>query len=437
MKILALKSPLSFKARRFFCSSIFLQESKKTALYDLHLAYDAKMVDFGGWNMPLIYNRSHSRDRPGGLSIAESVHHTRTYASLFDVSHMLQVNIKGSNRKDFMERVTVADINEIDSSNNATNKIPTKGLALNNASLSLMLSESGGILDDCIITNLSDSIYMVSNAGCAEQDWNWLNKWCKHYKNEGMDIELERLSDFSLLALQGPKAVNALEKIVHDSADSTDFKTFGFMTCRRLRLKNDIECLVSRLGYTGEDGFEIQVHSSKAPELASLILENDASVPVEWAGLGARDILRLEAGLCLYGHDLDSHTTPIEGTLLWTIGKRQRKLGTFIGSDKVLKQIEGTLPVEKKRVGIIMKPEVQSAPAREGYEIYSTGENPEKLGVVTSGCPSPCLNENIAMGYVKLGHHKAGTEVNIKVRKKFVKALVSKMPFVPNRYYKV
>jgi len=221
------------------------------------------------------------------------------------------------------------------------------------------------------------------------------------------------------LALQGPKAASVLQELC-----GKDLRDFMFMTARHLNIKGS-ECHVTRSGYTGEDGFEIGVSSSASIQLANLLLKYPN---VQLAGLGARDSLRLEAGLCLYGHDLDDTTTPVEAGLTWTIGKRRRKEGGFLGAEHVLPQIkEG---VKHRRIGLI----VEGAPARENAEIYNIED--ELIGKVTSGGPSPSLQKNIAMGYVKSGYHKSSTELQVKVRNRMQKAQVVKMPFVSTRYYK-
>ncbi|RKO89919.1 hypothetical protein BDK51DRAFT_31693, partial [Blyttiomyces helicus] len=208
------------------------------------------------------------------------------------------------------------------------------------------------------------------------------------------------------------------------SLSGQDLSTFGFMTARKMDIKG-IPVYISRCGYTGEDGFEISVPHEEVTRLSSLFLE---SPEVELAGLGARDSLRLEAGLCLYGHDLDDTVSPVEGVLAWTIGKRRRAEGGFLGADKILPQIKGG--VTRRRVGLF----IEGAPAREGAEIYTKEE--ELVGKISSGCPSPVLKKNIAMGYVKTGSHKVGTELKVKVRNRMQDAVVTKMPFVPQRYFR-
>ena len=374
------------------------QMLKKTALFDMHVQHGAKMVPFAGWSMPVQY---------GNLGIAASALHTRTAASLFDVSHMLQTRVTGRDRHAFLERLTVADV---------------KALPLGNSTLSVFMNERGGVIDDTILNQQQDQVYVVSNAGCADKDWTYLQKWAKTFRDQGKQVDVSKIEDQSLLALQGPKAAPLLEKLTGGKS----WQSFAFMTARQMKIK-DIPVHVSRSGYTGEDGFEIQVPSNKAVELASLLVDQPE---VEWAGLGARDVLRLEAGMCLYGHDLDEDTTPIEAGLTWTIAKRRRAEGGFLGADKVLKQLKEGPP--RRRIGLVLE---SGAPAREGYEILDVNGAP--IGKVTSGSPSPNLKKNIAMAYVKNGFHKSGTEVQIQVRQRTQKATVAKMPFVPSRYHKL
>ena len=217
----------------------------------------------------------------------------------------------------------------------------------------------------------------------------------------------------------GPKAASVLARI-----SNQNLSDLAFMSARVLDIQG-MEVNVSRCGYTGEDGFEISVRHEDAARLSTIILQEPE---VELAGLGARDSLRLEAGLCLYGHDLNESISPVEGSLTWTIGARRRTEGGFLGADKIIPQIKGG--VEKRRVGFI----VEGAPAREGAQILNT--DGQQIGVITSGCPSPILKQNVAMGYIKSGHHKIGTEVLVKVRNKAQKARVTKMPFVPQNYYR-
>ncbi|KAI9148533.1 hypothetical protein H9P43_010131 [Blastocladiella emersonii ATCC 22665] len=375
--------------------------SKRTALYDFHVAHGGKMVPFAGWDMPLSYpDKSH----------IQSHFHTREAASLFDVSHMLQTRWVGKDATAFIESLVVGDI---------------AALAPTTATLSLFTTESGGILDDTVIQReaAGDSLYVVSNAGCADKDLAHIRAHLAEFTAGGKrDVAVEVLADHALLALQGPTAVAALESLAGRSLADLKFMQGATMSLRGI----PTPVHVTRCGYTGEDGVEISVPNAHAAALADLLVKQPG---VALAGLGARDSLRLEAGLCLYGHDMDESVSPVEATLLWTIGKRRRAEGGFLGSDKILSQIGG--PITKRRVGLT----VQGAPAREGATIVNPATG-ELIGKVTSGVPSPVLKKNVAMGYVAGGFHKAGTEVGVVVRGKTQKAVVTKMPFVPHQYYR-
>lgn len=240
-----------------------------------------------------------------------------------------------------------------------------------------------------------------------------------------------------MIPFLGPKAVSVIQKLVEDKNTASDslFSSFPFMSARSLRLKGGIDVYISRCGYTGEDGFEISLPHSKVTQLCTELLANPA---VKLAGLGARDSLRLEAGLCLYGHDISDDTTPVQAGLTWTIGKRRRVEGEFPGSDIILAETKkGGFPVDaKRRVGLVVLG--SGAPAREHAEIYESASSMSSklIGAVTSGCPSPSLKKNIAMGYVTTGFHKAGTRVGVKVRNKMYEAEITKMPFVAHNYYR-
>uniref|UniRef100_G1T555 Aminomethyltransferase n=1 Tax=Oryctolagus cuniculus TaxID=9986 RepID=G1T555_RABIT len=314
----------------------------RTPLYDFHLAHGGKMVAFAGWSLPVQYQDSHM-----------DLHlHTRQHCSLFDVSHMLQTKIFGSDRVKLMESLVVGDIAE---------------LRPNQGTLSLFTNEAGGILDDLIVTNTSEGyLYVVSNAGCWDKDLALMQNKVRELQNKGSDVGLE-VVDNALLALQGPTAAQVLQAGV-----AHDLRKLPFMTSAVMEVFGVAGCRVTRCGYTGEDGMEISVPAPGAVRLATAFLENPE---VKLAGLAARDSLRLEAGLCLYGNDIDEHTTPVEGSLSWT------------------------------------------------------------LGTVTSGCPSPCLKKNVAMGYVPLEYSRPGTPLLVEVRRKQQMAVVSKMPFVPTNYY--
>lgn len=407
----------SFSSVRQYSSEASLE---KTPLYDLHASYGAKFVPFGGFAMPVQYS---------DLSVGESHNWTREKASLFDVSHMVQHYFKGPGAAAFLERITPASAST---------------LADNSSTLSTLLHRNtGGIVDDTIITKLpGDVFFVVTNAACRDKDSAYLSGELDAFKAEhGEDgttaVTWDRLDGRGLIALQGPLAVDILSSVL--PAESRDLTTLYFGQSRSLSFQlpsgqavSDV--LVSRGGYTGEDGFEISVPGEHTTALAQLLLETGGPDKLRWAGLGARDSLRLEAGMCLYGHDLDDTTTPVEGALAWIIPKDRREKGGFHGSDVVLAQLKpkskGGAGVGRRRIGLV----VEGAPAREGAEIVD--ETGASIGKITSGCPSPTLKKNIAMGYIKDGKHKSGTEVQVVVRGKPRKAVVTKMPFVPSKYWK-
>lgn len=366
---------------------------KKTALYDLHAAAGAKLVDFAGWSMPIQYQDS----------IMDSTKHCREGASLFDVSHMCGTSFKGADATKFIESLVVGDIG---------------GLKDGTGTLSVMPNEDGGIIDDTVVTKVSgDHVYMVLNAGCAEKDLAHINA---HLSKFSGDVSMTIHDDRAMLALQGPKAAPALQSLTSEDLSKLYFGMFKVMSV------NGAECWVTRTGYTGEDGFEISAPNSAAVALTEALLTKDG---VKLAGLGARDSLRLEAGLCLYGNDIDMTTSPIDAGLTWTIAKSRRDACDFVGGAAIkAKLAEGAT---KRRVGLVVE---KGAPARNGAAILDSSG--AEVGIVTSGGFSPCLGKNIAMGYVPKDLAKAGTEVSVSVRGKTNPATVTKMPFVQTTYYR-
>ncbi|KAJ2910087.1 hypothetical protein GGI21_001229, partial [Coemansia aciculifera] len=314
--------------------------------------------------------------------------------------------IVGKDRHRFLEHLVVADLKEL----------PVGG-----ATLSLFTNSNGGIEDDTIITQQRDSLYVVSNAGCADKDLAHLLKHVKIFQDQGADVEVLKIDDHSLIALQGPMSQKALERLV-----GVDLSQMPFMTGQVMDIKG-VPCHVARSGYTGEDGFELSIPTGEAVSITQALLENPH---VKLAGLGARDSLRLEAGLCLYGSDIDSTTTPIEANLVWTIGKRRRAEGGFIGADVILEQIANKGGA-RRRVGLV----IEGAPARAHAKVLSA--EGEEIGEITSGVPAPSLGKNIAMAYVKKGFNKKDTALKVQVRNRVQDATVVKMPFVPAGYHKV
>jgi aminomethyltransferase len=352
------------------------------------------MVPFAGYGMPVQY--------PTGI-LAEH-NWTRSSAGLFDVSHMGQCFIVGP---DFattaaaMERIVPADIS---------------GLAPGQQRYSQLLNDAGGILDDLMITRSAYKgyegwLYVVLNASRKDHDFAHI---AKHLPQ---GVALKRGDGMALIALQGPKAEEVLAKFASGVRD-IEFMHYGAVSI------DGIQAHVSRSGYTGEDGFEISVDNKDASRLWQLLLADPLVKPV---GLGARDSLRLEAGLCLYGHDIDETTSPVEAGLVWSIGKRRRAEGGFIGAERVLRELAEGLA--RKRAGI--RPEGR-APARDGTIV--TDMAGRRIGIVTSGGFGPSANGPVAMGYVETGFATAGTPVQLIVRDKPMPATIASLPFVPHHY---
>ena len=365
---------------------------KKTPLHSLHQELGAKLVPFAGYAMPVQYP----------LGIKKEHLHTRMKAGLFDVSHMGQVLLKGKNAAAALETLVPVDIIDLP-------KMQQR--------YALFTNEQSGVMDDLMVTNAGEYLFLVVNAACKEQDIAHLQK------NIADQCEIEVLEDRALLALQGPMAGAVLAKLAPESAEMV------FMTAKTLVL-NGVECFVTRSGYTGEDGFEISVANSEAEALARALLADDA---VEMIGLGARDSLRLEAGLCLYGHELDSDISPVEASLLWALSKSRRadgiRPGGYLGAEIIMAQI--SQGVGRKRVGL--KP-LGKMPVRDGAEIVD--ENDDVIGLVTSGGFGVTLNCPIAMGYVPTEFAQIGTILQALVRNKKVPLEVVKLPFVKQNYYR-
>ncbi|MDE0538243.1 MAG: glycine cleavage system aminomethyltransferase GcvT [Rhodospirillales bacterium] len=360
--------------------------SLTTHLHELHVSLGARMVPFAGYDMPVQYT---------GI-IAEHLH-TRSGAGLFDVGHMGQGRLTGAGAAAALETLVPGDIT---------------GLAEGRMRYTQLTNEHGGILDDLMVSKISDAIFLVVNASRKESDFAHIAE------GVGSDAALEILADRALIALQGPKAAAVLGRHVRGVAE------MKFMTISAVDVMG-AECLVSRSGYTGEDGYEISIPGESAVEIAKALL---AESEVEPIGLGARDTLRLEAGLCLYGNDIDDTTTPVEAGLTWSIAKRHEE-GGFPGAPVIQQQIaDGP---ERRRVGL--KPDGK-APVRAHAEIR--GKLGETVGEVTSGGFGPTVDGPVAMGYVKSEHAGAGTPVDIMVRGKPLPATVVRLPFVEQRYFR-
>lgn len=357
-------------------------------LDSLHRELGGKMVPFAGYDMPVQY--------PAGI-IAEH-NHTRSQASLFDVSHMGQVKLHGANATQALEALVPGDI---------------AALGAGRTRYTMFTNDQGGILDDLMVTQHGDYLYLVINAACKDADIAHLTS-----KLAG-SCDIEIIEDHALLALQGPEAANVMSRYAPPA------RHLSFMSAAELHI-SDIPCFVTRSGYSGEDGYEISIPVDAVEDIARLLLDEPEVAP---AGLGSRDSLRLEAGLCLYGNDITETTTPIEAGLIWAISKRRREQGGFPGASIVQQQI--TDGPSRKRVGI--KPEGR-APARAHTEIADQDGN--IIGEITSGGFSPTLGAPIAMGYVNASHAAMGTAVNLMVRGKAMPAEVASATFVEHRYFR-
>lgn len=360
------------------------------------------MVPFAGYALPVQYD---------GLGVMKEHLHTRSKgcASLFDVSHMGQITWSGSDATKFVEKMVCGDI---------------AALKPGESKLSLLMTESGGIMDDTVITKVDDNnIFMVVNGACKDKDIAHFNKYVGDFS-----VTMNHNETGHLLALQGDGAKDILTRL----QNTVDIPRMNFMTSVDNVCLGGVEgCRITRCGYTGEDGFEISVPAESAEKLARLLL-GEASV--QPAGLGARDSLRLEAGLCLYGNDLNEDINPVESGLVWTIGgpkTRRRKEQGFLGADKILEADGKLLKFKQKRVGILgMK-----APAREQTEIF-TPDGATKIGDITSGGFGPTIKMPVAMGYVDTAFSKDGTDIAVSIRGKMHAAKITKMPFVECNYYK-
>ncbi|MDJ0776498.1 MAG: glycine cleavage system aminomethyltransferase GcvT [Gammaproteobacteria bacterium] len=369
-----------------------MSDLQLTPLNDLHLELGARMVPFAGYSMPVQYK----------LGLIGEHAHTRNQAGLFDVSHMGQLHIGGEGRAPAMEKLVPIDVVD---------------LAHGRQRYALLTNDDGGILDDLMITNAGDHLFVVVNAACKAQDIERIETTI------GNEIDLRVLTDRALLALQGPAAAGVLAQL------APDCQSMPFMTAQPLDI-DGTACYVSRSGYTGEDGYEISLPAADADRIARRLLEFPEVLPI---GLGARDTLRLEAGLCLYGQDLDSATTPVEAGLNWALSKARRadgeRAGGYPGADIIHRQqSEGPT---RKRIGLVAQ---GRAPVRAGAELVDAGGN--SIGTVTSGGYAPTLGAPVAMAYVDAAHAVVDSEINALLRGKPQPMTVTKMPFVPQRYYR-
>jgi aminomethyltransferase len=370
---------------------------KRTPLHQLHVELGARMVPFAGYEMPVQYS--------GG--ILKEHFHVRAGAGLFDVSHMGQFDVRPDS-----ERVE-------DAARALESVVPVDllGLAAGRQRYALLTNEQGGIRDDLMIANLGDRFAIVANAACKDADELYLREALSER------CTIERRDDSALLALQGPKAEAVLAALVPEAL------SMRFMDVRAVSLVG-AECIISRSGYTGEDGFEISVASAFAETAARKLLDNSQ---VAMIGLGARDSLRLEAGLCLYGSDLDTTTTPVEAALEWSIQTSRRssgaRAGGFPGADKILGQL--TNGAARRRVGL--RPDGR-APIRHGTQLFLDPQSPDPIGIVTSGGFGPSVNAPIAMAYVTVSCAAAGLLLYAELRGERVPVRVAPLPFINTNY---
>lgn len=372
---------------------------RRTPLFGVLKAHGGQMVGFAGYESPIQFD-----------GIKSEHIWTRSHVGLFDVSHMGPSTISlrnGLGREGaheeiskLIERLVPSDI---------------RGLRLGQSRLTVLLSEDGGILDDFIVTRPAEegrqgSLDLVVNGACKEDDWNLIETYL------GGEVQLERKDTHVLFALQGPQASDVMKSELPSS------ENLGFMRSRSMRWRDQVDCNVSRCGYTGEDGFEILIE----PDYGIALVEKFLSYPeVKPVGLGARDSLRLEAGLCLYGQDIDATRSPVEANLTWLISKRRREAEDFRGSERILREIKHH--PDSLRVGI--QP-LERAPARGGTQIYKDGK---EIGTVTSGGFGPSVDRPIAMGYVDFNYSAVGTEIELLVREKLRPAKICSLPFIPPR----
>jgi len=360
---------------------------KRTPLYEQHLALGARLVEFGGWEMPVQYS-----------SILEEHRAVRTRAGLFDVSHMGEFKVEGNDALAFLQNLVPNDVGR---------------LAIHQALYSQLCLPDGGTIDDLIIYYLAENHYMmVVNAANIDKDFAWVEEQARNF-----DVQATNQSDATaLLALQGPESLAILQPLTGE-----DLSAIRYYHCIP-GMVDGINCIISRTGYTGEDGFELYCAPVDVVKLWNDLLAAGKQHGLLPAGLGARDTLRLEAGYCLYGHELDEQTNPLEANLGWTVKLNK---GDFIGHDALLKVKEEGL--KRKLIGIEM---IERGVSRGGYAIF---ENDQQIGALTSGAPSPTLNKNIGMGYVEAAHAVAGKTVQIDIRGKRTAAQIVALPFYKRR----
>jgi len=347
---------------------------KETALHNAHISLGASMGGFAGYDMPLYY----------GLGVKKEHEWVRQNAGIFDVSHMGQVSLKGAGSQALLEKITPSSFSK---------------LGINRTKYTVFTNEDGGIIDDLMVTKTAEEeFHLVINAGCKDKDIAWIKE---HLTS---DVGFKYYDDWALIALQGAKAESVIKEVL--GVDLSDLPYMGLWY-------KDYSMFISRVGYTGEDGFEISVPNDSAVDVWNKLAAHDAVEPI---GLAARDSLRLEMGYCLYGHDIDATTTPLEADIGWVMGKNNKG---FIGADKI------GAP-QKKRVGIKL---TGRGVAREDAEIHNLQD--EVIGTLSSGGFSPSLGISIGQGYVPIEYAEIGTKIFINVRGRNIEAEIAKMPFLP------
>jgi aminomethyltransferase len=361
---------------------------KETYLHEKHVNLGAKMVDFAGWHMPVQYS-----------SIIEEHKTVRENVGIFDVSHMGEVFVSGKDATEFLNKIVPQDITKLDYEKAVYCQLP---------------NADGGLIDDLIIYKLGIESYLViCNASRIDEDLNWIVR-----NKRGLDVKIDNQShNYSLLAIQGPRAIDVMKKMGYNISNQKSFTI-------KPAIISGIKLLASRTGYTGEDGFELLVENEYSEFLWDKILEEGKEFDIKPIGLGARDTLRLEAALHLYGNDLDEKTTPVEAGLSWSIPKD--KIAYYNGKEIIMNQLSNG--VSKKLIGLEM---LDKNIARHGYEVYYNGE---KVGHITSGCVSPSTGKNIALAYVKnLSEICIGTTIQVMIREKLHDAKIVKRPFIEKR----
>ncbi len=362
------------------------QSLQRTALYEMHQSLGARLVPFAGYEMPVQFS-----------GFKEEHLHTREKACVFDISHMGQFFLHGDVAGETLERIIP---------NYVTN------LKQGQQRYSVLLNEHAGIIDDIMITKMDDGLMLVVNAACKDKDWATLQA---HFGNE---LNMECWDDRALIALQGPTAAQTMASLNIDCSD------LRFLNAKKITV-NNATCYISRSGYTGEDGFEISIPNDDAENFYKQLIACDDVIP---AGLGARDTLRLEAGLSLYGHELNEEITPLEAGLNWIVPKQRLAEATFLGSNVLKEQFESGVTLQ--RAGLLVEARV---PAREGNFLFDIDHN--QVGEVSSGSFSPCLNQPIAMAYIVKQFLQSDAELFVEVRQKQYPVKITPLPFVPHRYY--